>query len=115
MSFETGGLNLEGLARALQGQITLLIVLSVLAIAVQLPVPRVVAHAAKSQNLDSVAASRMLRSTRLAVAIACLMPAALLIWQAAMVASVNRMPRADVEKSQVYEQMKANSTSKPQQ
>jgi hypothetical protein len=107
MTFSAAGINWEGLARALQGEFTAYIGLLALAL-----IALVYARKAGTASLaaaEAKAARQM--ATRVFLTVAILATAAL-GWRVATYASINRMPRADADKSGVYDQMKQNAAPK---
>lgn len=102
--------NVEGLARSLQGSIMVLVgVLVVIAICVAIVLHLI--KKAEEDHLDSDEAATGRRWTWGAGVSVALLSVGIFVWYAVAVASTNRMPRSDIDKSPVYEQMDSHGKS----
>jgi hypothetical protein len=104
MTFTTEGMRWEGLFRALQSEITTTIAILILTTIAYLVARRAVAKTGASNTTKTI------RSTINRVFVAVILIAiAALAWRIATFSAINRLPRADADKSSVYEQMKRNT------
>lgn len=96
--------NLVGLLRSLQGEIWILCGGIVVIIVALLLTLRLINNYEEDGG-DRARASNARAFTWGAAGVLTAIGIGLFVWHAVMVASVNRMPRSDIEKSSVYEQM----------
>ncbi len=115
MDFSTGGFNFEGLARALLGDITGFIGFLVLAGGAFWLASKAVTASQNAGTLDAAGAVKARKTARLILTVASLIAVAALTWRVVNVASVNRIPRTDADKQDVYKQMNTISTPTPKQ
>jgi hypothetical protein len=113
MSFTTHGINWEGLLRALQTEITVSIGIIAFAFIAMVLVRRYLFEAQDERGLGPDLTRAGLRIATRSFLVVTLVTLGALAWKFASVASVNRMPRADADKSGVYEQMRQTLGTKP--
>lgn len=104
----TSGFNWEGFFRAFQGNLTSFVGFLILILVLWFIINLVTGRLQKAGDIGAKAATIGRRWTSGVAMIALLVLAIITCWQAATMASINRMPRADVDKSGVYEAMKDN-------
>jgi hypothetical protein len=107
--FSTEGLHFEGLLRGLQGDLMLWAGFIVIAVTALLLARRSITASQRDGILNTSDAHSWRRNVTRLFAIACALSVLALGWRVATVAAINRMPRADAGKTQVYEQMKKNA------
>jgi hypothetical protein len=109
MEFTTDGMRWEGLLRALQGDISIAVV-AIIAGLVSLILGRRFIASAETGGTIGRNTGQLARSyANAAFRVLLLLTVVGLAIRFAQVAAVNRMPRADANKSGVYEQMKQNT------
>ena len=102
------GFHLLGLLRSMQGEIMTLAGFLVLLFLGVFVIRKMIENA----DMDPENTARARPRTRHIAGILLLAAIAIFAWRAAIVVSVNRMPRADTDKTGVYEQMKSNVNPK---
>lgn len=109
MNFTTDGMRWEGLLRALQGDISIAVIV-IIAGLVALVFGRRFIASSESAGVIGQKTGRIARAyANAAFRVLLVLTAIVLAIRFAQVAAVNRIPRADAEKSGVYEQMKQNT------
>jgi hypothetical protein len=106
--FSSDGFQPLGLLRTLQGDIMVWSGFILLALVCWFFARRMITASASDGSLDAAAAISARRTARTIFATACALSVLALGWRAATVAAINRMPRADADRSGVYERMKNN-------
>jgi hypothetical protein len=105
MTPTTEGFAWDGFFRSLQGDF-----MSLAAFLILVAVALFIGHRVIKWSLGNGVKDREARTARLwagrLAAIVTLCAVGLVVWRAASLASVNRVPRADLDRSEVYQQMK---------
>lgn len=104
----TTGFHWEGLLRALQGDIMAFIGLFFLLLLIVWSIGRVVNKLIETGNMTGDEAKKIFKWRRGIFIFFVLLAIIVLTLRAVVFISVNRIPRADVDKSSVYEQMNSN-------
>lgn len=104
----TSGFHWEGLLRALQGDIMALIGFIVILLVVGWIVGQMVKQSAGAGKEMDDDAKNVLKWRKKIIICLILLASFLFAWRAVTFISANRIPRADVDKSSVYDQMNLN-------
>ncbi|MBX9926400.1 MAG: hypothetical protein K2Y05_08590 [Hyphomicrobiaceae bacterium] len=109
MNFTTDGMRWEGLLRALQGELMAATVVIVLALVAWSYGRKFIASAERGGTIEAATGLTARSYANGAFRVVLVLTSILIAVRAAQVMAVNRTPRADADKSGVYEQMKANT------
>lgn len=109
MTFTTDGMRIEGLFRALQGDIMWAFGFIGLAFVALVLSWRFIGQARRNNALAPHAANSATKTANMIFAAITILALGALAWRFAAVMAINRIPRADADKSGVYQQMKKNS------
>lgn len=105
------GLHIEGLLRALQGDIMSLVVFVIVIGIIWFVARRVLKTAGRNLDGDELKTAR--RNIRSIAWILVLVAFVLFAWRVVTFASANRLPRSDVDKEDVYDKMNEAAAPAP--
>jgi p-aminobenzoyl-glutamate transporter AbgT len=102
-------LSMEGLLRALQPDVMRFVGFILTTTILLFVAHRFITSSAQRGAIDQTTVRQQRKTANQLAGIVCLIAIAALAWRVMAFSAINRIPRADAEKSDVYEQMKKNA------